>query len=49
MGFVGRSPSDDAYDPPASHPSGDHVHSEPGHQLALGLYGASLVLDPARA
>jgi FtsP/CotA-like multicopper oxidase with cupredoxin domain len=23
-----------------------HVHSEPGHQLALGLYGAFLVLEP---
>jgi manganese oxidase len=25
-----------------------HVHSEPGHQLALGLYGTFLVLDPDR-
>ena len=23
-----------------------HVHSEPGHQLAQGMYGALLVLDP---
>ena len=26
-----------------------HVHSEPGHQLAQGLYGAFLVLEPGQA
>ena len=26
-----------------------HVHSEPGHQLAQGLYGAFLVLEPGEA
>jgi FtsP/CotA-like multicopper oxidase with cupredoxin domain len=35
--------------PPRSGTFMYHVHSEPGHQLAQGLYGAFLVLEPGQS